>query len=75
MVLTRHTQVENLMNLLRVRRQASTVRHGRQAAYVGLAAAILDVPPGNLDHLLVRADGPTTVAPAAAIAGHTSRAA
>jgi hypothetical protein len=48
MMLTLHTQVENLANLLRVRRSASAQRTTVEQAYVSLAAAILDVPATRL---------------------------
>jgi hypothetical protein len=44
MTLTRHTQVENLANLLAARRRQAALRGCRDDAYRRLIAAILDVP-------------------------------
>ena len=44
MMLTRHTQVENLANLLGARRQNAVARARRDEAYRELVATILGVP-------------------------------
>jgi hypothetical protein len=44
MTLSRHTQVENLANLLASRRQQALARHRRDQAYQRLVATILDGP-------------------------------
>jgi hypothetical protein len=43
-MLSLHTQVENLTNLLHARRTERVQRVSRQDAYLNLVAAILDVP-------------------------------
>ncbi|MBV9170444.1 MAG: hypothetical protein JOZ81_10210 [Chloroflexi bacterium] len=48
MMLTRHTQVENLANLLGARRSAAAREAGVQHAYLNLVAAVLDVPVSRL---------------------------
>ena len=62
MTLTRHTQVENLANLLAARRRQTVARTCRQDAYRGLVAAILDVSVEGVDTSAVPA--PTTPRPA-----------
>jgi hypothetical protein len=47
-MLSLHTQVENLANLLHQRRSANTGRVDRADAYRSLVAAILDVPVASL---------------------------
>jgi hypothetical protein len=44
MTLTPHTQVENVANLLAVRRRQAMARGGRDQAYRRLVATVLDVP-------------------------------
>ena len=48
MTLTRHTQVENLANLLAIRRRQAVARDRRDRAYARLVAAILDEPVDGL---------------------------
>jgi hypothetical protein len=48
MTLSRHTQVENLANLLASRRQQVLARHRRDRAYQRLVATILDEPVDGL---------------------------
>ena len=47
-MLSLHTQIENLANLLHARRAERVQRSSRQEAYRSLVAAILDVPVTNL---------------------------
>jgi hypothetical protein len=62
MTLTRHTQVENLANLLAARRRQTAAHMCRQDAYGRLAAAILQVPLECVDASAVPA--PATLRPA-----------
>jgi hypothetical protein len=48
MTLTRHTQVENLANLLALRRRQVVAADRRDRAYRQLVATILDEPVGGL---------------------------
>jgi hypothetical protein len=48
MTLTRHTQVENLANLLAIRRRQAAARDRRDRAYGRLVATILDEPVDGL---------------------------
>jgi hypothetical protein len=48
MTLTRHTQVENLANLLALRRRQAIAADRRDRAYRRLVATILDEPSDDL---------------------------
>jgi hypothetical protein len=48
MTLTRHTQVENLANLLAIRRRQAVARDRRDQAYRRLVATILGEPVDTL---------------------------
>jgi hypothetical protein len=48
MTLTRHTQVENLANLLSIRRRQALAGDRRDRAYRRLVATILDEPVDDL---------------------------
>jgi hypothetical protein len=60
MTLTRHTQVENLANLLAARRRQAAARGCRDEAYRRLTAAILDVP---IDGVVASGATPRPVTP------------
>jgi hypothetical protein len=60
MTLTRHSQVENLANLLRLRRRHAARADQREQAYRQLVAAILDVPVDRILAVMPR-PAPTTV--------------
>jgi hypothetical protein len=62
MMLTRHTQVENLANLLAARRRQTAAHTCRQDAYQRLVAAILEVPVEGVNTSAVPA--PATLRPA-----------
>ena len=57
MTLTRHTQVENLANLLAARRRQATPRRCRDGAYRRLIAALLEVPVDGVATSPVTAGG------------------
>jgi hypothetical protein len=63
--LERHTQVENLANLLAVRRRQTIARDRRDQAYRQLAATILKVPVDGLalPRLPMVVGGPATPLP------------
>ena len=73
MMLTRHTQVENLANLLAARRRQSVAHTCRREAYRRLVAAVLEVPVEGVDTSAVRA--PDTLRPITPLQGAGQQAA
>jgi hypothetical protein len=63
MTLTRHTQVENLANLLAARRRQAAARGCRDDAYRRLIAAILEVPVDGVAAVPVTGAEPAAVMP------------